>query len=158
MNDSRVIKTTVELTGEGDYKKKMNEVALALKGVDAQFKATNAQFGKNDKSLAALSLRYDAYTDKLDLQRKKMELIREEYDKIVADQGENSETARKLAVEYNHLSEQTQRTEQALEKVGKQLRIGKEEADASGESWPTPHLRRRSWGTRQKMLLESYAR
>lgn len=133
MNDSRVIKTTVELTGEGDYKKRMNEVANALKSVDAQFKAANAQFDKNDKSLAALSLRYDAYTERLDLQRAKLKLIREEYDKIVAAEGDNSETARRLAVEYNKVSEQAQKTEKALEKIGKQLKIGKEEADASGE-------------------------
>lgn len=129
MNDSRVIKTTLELSGEGDYTKKLKEVKGAIQGVDSEFKAVNAQFDKNDKSLAALTARYSAHESKLDLQRKALKLIREEYDKVAKADGENSETARRLATEYNRMYAQALKTEGALEKLGKSMKINAEEAE-----------------------------
>lgn len=129
MNDSRVIKTTLELSGEGDYTKKLKEVKGAIQGVDSEFKAVNAQFGKNDKSLAALTARYSAHESKLDLQRKALKLIREEYDKVAKADGENSETARRLATEYNRMYAQALKTEGALEKLGKSMKINADEAE-----------------------------
>lgn len=128
MSDSRVIKTTLELSGEGTYTKKLKEIKQVMQGVDSEFKAVSARFDKNDKSLAALTARYGAHEDKLDLQRKALKLIREEYDKIVEAEGENSETARKLAVEYNKMYAQALKTEGTLEKLGKSIKISSQEA------------------------------
>lgn len=133
MSDSRVIKTTLELSGEGTYTKKLKEIKQVMQGVDSEFKAVNAQFDKNDKSLAALTARYGAYEDKLDLQRKALKLIREEYNKIVEAEGENSDAARRLAIEYNNMLAKTEKTEKALAQIGKQMKINAKEADEAGQ-------------------------
>jgi len=134
VSESRVIKTTLELSGEGTYTKKLKEIKQVMQGVDSEFKAVNAQFDKNDKSLAALTARYGAHEDKLDLQRKALKLIREEYDKIVEAEGENSETARKLAVEYNKMYAQALKTEGTLEKLGESMKISSQEAEEAEDA------------------------
>ncbi len=117
MANDRVIKTTIELAGEGSYQAKLNQIGKALRNVNSQQKVVGAQFDRNDKSLAALTARMSVYQDRLTLQQAKLKAIGEEYERVIQKEGENSETARKLANEYNYASAQLYKTERAISEL-----------------------------------------
>jgi len=127
MADNRIIKTTIELSGEGSYKQKLKEIDSALKGVASEQRVIDAQYDKSDKSLAALTARQGVYQDRLNLQRQRLEAVRQEYERTVAAEGENSESAQRLAREYNNVSAQVAKTERQMAEVSKAM-------DASAES------------------------
>lgn len=120
MND-RVIKTTIELAGEGSYKDKLNQIEKAMRNVNSQQKVVGAQFDQSDKSLAALTARMSVYQDRLTLQQAKLRAIKEEYERVVQLEGENSDTAHKLANEYNYASAQIIKTERAISGLKKEM-------------------------------------
>lgn len=121
MADARTIKTTIELTGEGSYSQKLKEISNALKGVASEQRVVDAQFDAGDKSLAAQTARYDALRDKLELQKRKLEEVRQEYERVVAAEGKDSDHAQRLAREYNNTSAQVAKTEKALEALGDEM-------------------------------------
>lgn len=117
MAQDRTIKTILELTGEGTYLEKMNQVAKALKLSASNQSLVNAQYSKGDKSLAALAARQAVYAGKLEAQRKKLQLISEEYGKTAAEEGEASDAALKLRTSMNYAAGQVAKTEKAMQEL-----------------------------------------
>lgn len=134
MADSRTIRTTIELSGEGSYKNKLKEIGSGLKNVASAQKVLDAEYSKGDKSLAALTARQGLYQDKLALQKQKLETIRQEYEQVVAAEGKNSESARKLANEYNNASAQVIRTEKDLKGIEEAMEDASKAAEEVGEA------------------------
>lgn len=134
MADNRVIKTTLELSGEGAYKQKLKEISLAMRGVNSEEKVLNAQFAKEDKSLAALTARQGVYQDRLELLRKKLQAVSDEHANIVREEGENSESAKKLAIEYNNISAQVTKAEKSLAELEAAMAEGINAAQDAAEA------------------------
>lgn len=134
MADDRIIKTTIELSGEGSYANKLKQIENSLKQVNSVQRVVSAQYGKDDRSLAALTARQSVLQDKLDLQRRKLEAIREEYDKTVEAQGESSEAAQRLAREFNSASAQMFRTERDLQGIEEELSQMANAAEETGDA------------------------
>lgn len=139
---NRVIKTTVEIAGEGTYKDKLNQINNALKGLTSQQKVLNAQFSSSDKSLVALTARQAHYSEVLEVQRKKLALVRDEYEKVMKEQGGNSEEAQKLARDFNNISAAAMSTGKKLAEVERAIKettaaaddVGKEFEDVSDQA------------------------
>lgn len=131
MADNRVIKTTIELSGEGSYLDKLKRIDNAMKNINSRQAVVNAQYSKNDKSLAALTARMGIYQDKLDLQQARLKEIKEELDKVVQAEGANSDAAQKLANDYNYASAQLARTENTIKDLEKAM----EDAAGSAKKW-----------------------
>ena len=104
------IRTVLEIGGEQNYKKSLSEINSVLKGLDSEMAVLNAQFGKNASGMTALIGRQTQLSARLDVQKKKLELVRAEYERVAKEQGETSEAARKLQREYNYASAQFERT------------------------------------------------
>lgn len=121
MTGDRVIKTTIELAGEGSYKDKLRQIELAMRNVNSQQKVIGAQFDRSDKSLAALTAQLGIYQDKLTIQQARLKAIKDEYDRVVEAEGETSASARKLANEYNSASAQVIKTEKAIAGLEKEI-------------------------------------
>ncbi len=115
------IRTVLEIGGEKGYKKSLTEINSVLKGLDSEVAVLNAQYGKNEKSMTALIGKQTQLTSRLDVQKKKLELVRSEYERVSKKQGETSEAARKLQREYNYASAQFERTAKALEEVSREV-------------------------------------
>lgn len=131
MAQDRTIKTILELSGEGTYLEKMNQVAKALKLSASNQSLVNAQYSKGDKSLAALTARQASYADKLEAQKKKLQILNEEYEKTVAEEGEASNAAIKLKTSMNYAAGQVAKTEKAMEELESAING---EAEASEEA------------------------
>lgn len=131
MAQDRTIKTILELSGEGTYLEKMNQVAKTLKLSASNQSLVNAQYSKGDKSLAALTARQASYADKLEAQKKKLQILNEEYEKTVAEEGEASNAAIKLKTSMNYAAGQVAKTEKAMEELESAING---EAEASEEA------------------------
>ena len=99
-----VISTRLEITGEAAYRQKLKQISLAMKQVNSEGKVTDATFGKADRSVAKLTQVYGQLDKKLSLQKTRLKAIGEEYERVAGLEGENSESARRLAAEYNSTS------------------------------------------------------
>lgn len=115
------IRTVLEIGGEKAYKKSLQEINSVIKGLDSEVAVLNARYGKNSDSMDALIAKEAQLANRLDVQKKKLELVRTEYERVAKEQGEGSEAARKLQREYNYASAQFERTSRAMEEVGRQL-------------------------------------
>ena len=118
------IRTVLEIGGEQSYKKSLTEINSALKGLDSEMAVLNAQYGKNASGMTALIGRQTQLSSRLDVQKKKLELVRAEYERVAKEQGANSEAARKLQCEFNYASAQFERTARSLEEVSEQVKKG----------------------------------
>lgn len=123
MAGQETISTRLEITGEAAYKQKLKEISLAMKGVNSEAKVTNAAFGKADRSVERLTKAYAQMESRLTIQRQKMAAIEKEYKRIVEDETANSESARKLAADYNYASAAATRMERELEELNKELTV-----------------------------------
>lgn len=117
----RTIKTVLEISGEGSYRNKLKEIGQALKGVASEERALSAEYGKSDSSLGKLVQQQSLLENKLKLQKERMEAVRQEYERVVQAEGENSSSAKRLAIEYNNTSAQVATTERSLRDLNGQI-------------------------------------
>ena len=141
----RTIKTVLQITGEGSYQQKLKQISAALKGISSEEKLLNAQYGASDKSLAKLTQQHALLEGKLKIQQEKLEAIRKEYELTAEAEGETSEHARKLAVDYNYAAAQMTRTEKALEDLNKEI-------EKNSTAWN----RMSSWVDKNEKKLEKF--
>lgn len=133
MADNRTIKTTVEIAGEGSYKNKLKQIENAYRNLNSEQKVLDAQFDKNDKSLAALTARYGALQSKLEIQKAKLETIGEEYAKVATSEGDASEAAQKLNREMNYAYAQIVKTEKSLQELEDAMQQTADAVDEAGQ-------------------------
>ena len=122
------IKTVLEISGEGSYTNKLKKIDQALKGVASEEKVLNAEFGKGDASLGRLVQQHQLLENRLRLRKERLEAVRQEYERVVAAEGENSTTARRLGIEYNYSSAQVATTERHIKELAAQI-------DKSSGAW-----------------------
>lgn len=86
-----------------DLKAGLNEANKQIQEANSQFKKATGGMDDWRKSTEGINAKITQLTSVLDLQRKKLAGLQAEYDKTVASQGENSESARKLRIQMNNL-------------------------------------------------------
>jgi len=132
--DTRNIVTTVEVAGEGTYKKKLDGISKSLKTLASEQKVVDAQYSKSDKSLAALASRQEIFRKQLELQRAKLETIREEYAKTSEAMGENADESQKLNREMNYANAALIKTERTLREIEEAMQEAAEAAEETGDA------------------------
>ena len=129
-----VIGTRLEITGEAQYRAKLNQAALALRNVASQDKVLQAQYAASDRSLAKLTQSMGLLQSKLDLQRQKLAAVKEEYDRVVASEGENSAKAQKLAIDYNYASAAVETTARQMKDLQSEIEAGTNATDGNSQA------------------------
>lgn len=132
--DTRNIVMTVEVAGEGTYKKKLDGISKSLKTLASEQKVVDAQYSKSDKSLAALASRQEIFRKQLELQRAKLETIREEYAKTSKAMGENADESQKLNREMNYANAAMIKTERTLREIEEAMQEAAEAAEETGDA------------------------
>lgn len=130
----RTIKTVLEISGEGSYRNKLKEIGLALRGVASEQKVLDAQFGKSDVSMGKLVQQQALLESKLNIQKQKLEAVRQEYERVVQAEGKNSESARKLEIDYNYASAQFATTERSIKELNEQIEAGTRETQEAEQA------------------------
>lgn len=88
-----------------DFKAGISAANRELRVLESGFKANAAALGDWTKDATGLELRVKSLTDQMDIQRLKVEALREEYQRVAADSGENSRAAQELEIKLNKETE-----------------------------------------------------
>ena len=104
----------VKLTGESEYRAALRNITQNLKEVSSELKLVSSQYGKNDTSVEALTAKQTALTHRLEEQKSKLSVLREQYEKMGSEYQQNKEKHEQLVASYN-------KEKSELERIGREL-------------------------------------
>lgn len=104
----------VKLQGESEYRAALRNITQNLKEVSSELKLVSSQYDKNDTSIEALTAKQTALTHRLEEQKSKLSVLREQYEKMGSEYQQNKEKHEQLVVSYN-------REKSELERIGREL-------------------------------------
>lgn len=104
----------VKLTGESEYRAALRNISQRLKEVSSELKLVSSQYDNNDTSIEALTAKQTALTHRLDEQKSKLSVLREQYEKMGSEYQQNKEKHEQLIASYN-------REKSELERIGREL-------------------------------------
>ena len=104
----------VKLTGESEYRAALRNISQNLKEVSSELKLVSSQYDKNDTSIEALTAKQAALTHRLEEQKSKLSVLREQYEKMGSEYQQNREKHEQLVASYN-------REKSELERIGREL-------------------------------------
>ena len=104
----------VKLTGESEYRAALRNISQRLKEVSSELKLVSSQYDSNDMSIEALTAKQTALTHRLEEQKSKLSVLREQYEQMGSEYQQNKEKHEQLVASYN--SEKSQ-----LERIGREL-------------------------------------
>lgn len=105
---------SVKLTGESEYRAALRNISQNLKEVSSELKLVSSQYDKNDTSIEALTAKQTALTHRLEEQKSKLSVLREQYEKMGGEYQQNKEKHEQLVASYN-------REKSELERIGREL-------------------------------------
>jgi hypothetical protein len=107
-----------------DFKTGIREADREMRRLESGFKASASSLGDWTKSASGLELRVKSLTEKLDVQRLKVAALRENFERIKQEQGENSKAAKEAEIALNKqvetlgkMENELQQSEQALNEL-----------------------------------------
>lgn len=132
-NDS----TTVFKADITDFRKAMQEAARYVRLANSEFKEASAGLGKWANSADGLTAKTTQLTKVLAGQKRQLDILEEDYRRVVKEQGEGARGAEELAIRINDQKAAIKNTEQELSKYSRELEAitgeSKDAADASNK-------------------------
>ena len=104
----------VKLTGESEYRKALSQITQNLKEVSSQMQVVSSEFGKNDKSVEALSAKSKVLNDRLNEQNNKLSVLQKQYSAMDAEFQKQTKNHESLVKSYNN-------EKSKLEEIGRTL-------------------------------------
>ena len=104
----------VKLTGESEYRAALRNISQNLKEVSSELKLVSSQYGNNDTSIEALTAKQTALTHRLEEQKSKLSVLREQYEKMGSEYQQNKEKHEQLVASYD-------KEKSELERIGREL-------------------------------------
>ena len=130
----------IGLEGEKEFKKSLSEINSAFKVLGSEMKLVESQFGKNDKSVSALSARHEVLEKTVEAQKNKVEMLSAALENASQSFGENDRRTQawqaklnEAKAELNNLERSLQETEDALEDFDDDMDDGGDSADEFGD-------------------------
>lgn len=117
-----------------DLKAGLTEANRLLRLSNSEFQASAAGLGDWSKSEEGLNAKIKQLNTNIDIQKKKVAALQSEYEKIVAEQGENSKAAQEMAIKLNNETKALKDSEKQLTDTKEALENYGEEAEEAGES------------------------
>src|SRR4030042_3006362 len=115
-----------------DFKAGIAQLNREIRVVESGFKAAAAGLGNWSKSATGLETRIKALNKEIDLQKKKVSALEEEYKRVAKEKGTTSRAAQELEIKLNKETEALNKMEGELKDTDKALEdMTKEQKDAS---------------------------
>ena len=121
---TRDIKTRLKLEGEAEYKRSLGELDASLKTLKTEMNKVSAEYEGNANSIEALSAKNEVYEKQLEVQRKKVETLKDVLAKAAEAWGENDKRTQAWAQKANNaeaelikMEHQLQRNHEAMDKL-----------------------------------------
>ncbi len=124
-----------------DFKANISAANRELRVLESGFKASAATLGDWTKDATGLEMRIKSLTGQIDIQKLKVEALRENYEKMKVENGENSKAAQDAEIKLNKETEtlgkmesELRNSEDALKDMGKaEDEAGDKAEDAGGK-------------------------
>ena len=113
--------------GEKDFKKALADINQTYKVLGSEMKLVASQFEKNDNSIEALSARNEVLNKQIDLQKGKIETLRDALKNASESFGENDKRTKNWQVQLNN-------AEAALNDMERELKDNKTQMDKVADS------------------------
>ncbi|MEN6480961.1 MAG: hypothetical protein ABFD29_02135 [Anaerolineaceae bacterium] len=127
-----------------DFKTSISQMNRDIRVIESGFRASSAALGDWGKSADGLEMRIKSLTDEMDIQRKKVSVLKSEYEKIAKEKGENSRAAQDLQIRINKETEALNRNErelkdsqEALDKMGEESKETGKQVNEMGNKLDT---------------------
>lgn len=104
----------VKVTGESEFTRALKNIRQSLIEVSSQVQLTTATYSRSDSSMSALSAKYDALSNKLSVQRDKVETLKKQYEAMNQQYSKSTEN-------HNALIKRYEEEKQKLDYIGKTL-------------------------------------
>ena len=104
-----------------EWKKGITDLNAGIKKIETSFQASAALMDDWSGSSEGLGKRLDSLNDKLELQKKKLDILRKAYEDEVAQNGASSKAAEELAKKMYQVQGEISKTQSNIEKYGKAL-------------------------------------
>ena len=117
----------IGLDGEKEFKNALRDINRSFKVLGSEMELVSAQFGKNDKSVEALTSRKEVLGKEIDEQRKKTDVLRAALDNAATSFGENDKRTQEWQIQLNRanaaligMERELNDTNNALEEAAKE--------------------------------------
>lgn len=104
------------------FKAGVQQITAQMKSIETSFRASAAVMGDWSNTSTGLKDRMSSLTDKLNLQKQALGILKTEYDKIVASEGADSKAAASLANQMFSMEGKITSTNASLKKYDSQLK------------------------------------
>lgn len=117
-----------------DFKTGIAAANRELRVLESSFRASSASLGDWSKSASGLEMRVKSLTSQIEIQRLKVSALRENYEKIAREQGENSRAAKDAQIAYNKQAEALGKMERELGQTETALKETTNETKKAGNA------------------------
>ena len=118
----------IGLEGEKEFKSALASINQQFKVLGSEMAIVEAEFGKNDSSVAGLTARNQVLTKEIEAQKQKVETLRAALDNASASFGENDKRTLNWQIQLNNatatlktMEKQLEENENAIDEVGKEM-------------------------------------
>jgi phage-related protein len=129
-NEKITTKLEVDVT---DFKAGLSDANRAIRLANSEFEKATAGVGKWSDSADGLKAKLTQLNKTLDAQETAASVLREEYERVVAEQGENSKGAQELAIKLNKQEAACKKTAAQIEHYEAELEDMGDAADDAGD-------------------------
>lgn len=129
------IKTTMEITGEKEYKAALSEINSALKVLDSELKLTKEQFVDQGNSVDALTAKHDVLERQYLTQKEKVDTLRSALEQVGQTYGEASTKTNSYRTSLNNAETDLLKLERALKDNEAALEQAKTAAQSTGDGY-----------------------
>jgi len=110
-------------TNTSSFNRGMQDVNRQLKVAQAEFRNASTSLKDFGKGTDGLRVKSDYLTKSVDLQKQKVQALKEQYEKSKAATGENSKETQNLAVQYNNAQAKLNNLERDLKQTNDTLKL-----------------------------------
>lgn len=130
----------IGLEGEKEFKKALGEINQSFKVLGSEMKLTESQFSKNDHSVEALAARNQVLNKEIEVQKQKIETLRQALANAAESFGENDRRTQAWQIQLNNaqaalngMEREVSDNKSAMDELGKEMDDTGDSADDLGE-------------------------
>lgn len=124
----------LQLDGEKEFRTALKETNDSLKVLGSELKVVSAEYGKNDKSLDALTKRQDVLSRTYAEQQEKVKLLQQRLTEAAQAFGETDSRTKALQIQLNNANAEMIKTQKELQGVTTDLKTAEKGEDAAGDA------------------------
>lgn len=126
---------SIKLTGETEYQRALKGITQSLRETSSELKVVTSAYDKNDKSTSALSSKSQVLSKQLEQQKTKVQIMKDEYNRLSQSEDENSVAMSRLRTQINQAQTDINKTTKEIDNLGKETDETTESVKKSGEGF-----------------------